>query len=596
MLQTHGRQFADVHDPMPPSGASTESRRQEIPFGLGTLRRNVGLIAACLIGAILLGSAYIALRPSSYEAVSQLLIDHQVLQLTQQDVMYSTSSLDASTVQDQVAILRSQVIALRVVDNMNLADDPRFRQLSVGLKDRLLGGIASPLAWLGERTGGGPQNIFVVMAEGVAVEPRLPPTADERRLAAVETVRRNLSVRTIGGSHTIEVGYSAPTPDEAAAVVNEIVAVYLQDQIESNARAAQSASAWLRERISELGTRARVISEAVPPTRPGGPGGVVVLAAAAFTGLMVGAAGAWFREIFDTNLREPAEAMSIVGTGFFGSIPLQRVRAQIVSIPEKLLAAAAGERTITAYSSAFDWCVDYPLSRCTHTLQRALLAAENTHPSGSIGIVSTMPGEGRTVVAANLARLAASMGRRVLLIDAVPYKPDLSRDFGLGKEEGLIEAILARKPLEELVWTEPKSGLHVLPMGGWPDAVSDRHLLWSREMEALLKDAQSSYDRIIVDLPPISPVPDVRAAAEQLDALLLVIEWDSVSSHRLESELAAAGVIKQKIAGALFNKVQSGSLAGIDPFRQRNKALRSYVDEKLMAGRSAGSRNSEGKT
>jgi polysaccharide biosynthesis transport protein len=590
MLQSRGSQFPEIHDPAPSARHAPERRRQEIPFGLGTLRRNIGLITACLIGAVLLGSAYLALRPSSYQAVSQLLIDHQVLQLTQQDVMYSTSSLNAATVQDQVAILRSQVISLRVVDNMNLADDPRFRQRAVGLKERLLDGISSALTWMGEGTGGGTQNIFMVMADGIALDQRGPPTADERRLAAVEAVRRNLSVRTVGG-HTIEVGYSAPTPDEAAAVVNEIVAVYLQDQIESNARAAQSASAWLRERISELGTRARVISEAVPPTRPSGPGGMVVLAAAALAGLLAGAGGAWFREILDTNIRDPADAMSIVENRFFGSIPVHRLQSQIVSVPEELVAATAGERKITAYSSAFDWCVEFPLSRCAHTLQRALLAAESTHPTGSIGIVSTMPGEGRTVVAANLARLAASMGRRVLLIDAVPYKPDLSRDFGLGKEEGLIKALRTGKPLAELVWTDPGSGVHVLPMGGWPNALPDRHALWSREMEALLKEAQNSYDRIVVDLPPLSPVPDVRAAAEHLDALLLVLEWDSISSQRLESELAAAEVVQQKLVGVLFNKVRSGALLNIEPFRQRNKALRSYVDEGVMARNMKSSRS-----
>ncbi len=585
MLQSRSQQVADLRDPMSRAPAPD---RQEIPFRLSSLKRHKLLIVLSCAFFLILAQIYLILRPANYEAVSQLLIDHQVLQLSQQDVMFSASSLDSSTVQDQVAILGSQVISSRVVDNMGLADDPRFQRQEGGLGDRARAIIAGLLDGLADLTGDGEGNVFRNLAEAVPLQPDVPADPEERRIAAVEALRANLGVRSVGASHTIEVRYVAPDPEEAAAIVNELIDVYLQDQIEWNARAAQSASAWLRERISELGTRARVITQAVPPSRPSGPRPLIILAAAAFTGLMVGAAGAWFRDVFDSSVRSPAEAMSLVDAEYLGSAPLFKHKSRMIETPASD-EAKEDSRAITTRSSSFDQALDYPRSRFTHTLQRVLLSAENVHPTGSLGIVSTGPGEGRTVISANLARLAAAGGKRVLLIDAVPYKPDLSRLFGISEREGLRDILEGRAVLEDIVWTDERTGLHVLPIGSGPESGAVSGTMWSKEMEKFLQAAQLSYDRIIFDLPPLAPVPDVRAAGEVVDALLMVIQAGAVPAPQIEAGLAAAGAARQKMLGVIFNKATSGNLDEVGAFGGRYRAAGgSYVDDRYRASAAGG--------
>ena len=550
-------------------------RRHEIPFRLGALKRHKFLIAFSCLALTALGLLYVMSRQTHYEAVSQLLIDHQVLQLGQQDVIFSTSSVDAARVQNQLAILRSRVISLRVVDNLGLADHPQFQNPGAGMRDRLIGGLSAPVRALADATGG-EASIFHPIAEAVSPPPQEPLPLELRRLAAGDYVRANLTVRSIGASHTIEVRYVAGDPTEAAMIANEIVSVYLEDQSEANARAARSASGWIQERISGLGTNARVITEATPPSQPTGASTTAILTAAAMAGLLLGAGGAWLRDAFDSRLRSPQEARALVGAEFLGHIPVSRERERLVTLSETPPGSPA--KTILSYSSRFDWALDHPLSLCAHTLEKVLLAAGRVHPNKTLGIVSTLAGEGRTTIAANLARLAAANGKRVLLVDAVPYKPDLSQKFLRTGEKGLVEILQDGLSLEETIWTDSRTGLHVLPFGGAGRPLSRRRNLWSQKMETFVRKAQNAYDLVVFDLPPLSLVPDVRAAAGILDSLLLVIGWNEAPSELLHEELAAAGIPRGNVIGFVFNKVKAAE-AGPAGWRAHRRHLRPYMDD-----------------
>jgi Mrp family chromosome partitioning ATPase/capsular polysaccharide biosynthesis protein len=512
------------------------------------------------------------------------LIDHQILQRTQQDAMFATSAMDATVVQNQVSILGSQMIARRVVDDLNLVEDPYFQQQSPGIFARIRNRIGVGLYRLVDLFPGESPWLSDV-ASGLVIDTSIPPTQEARKQAAAEILQSNLDVHRLGSSHLVEVVYSNPLPDKAALITNEIVRLYLADQTAANARVAQSASSWLRERISALGTSTRVISQASPPARPSGPGAVSILTASLVAGLLIGAAGAWVRDVLDRSVRTPAQASLLAGTDFIGVAPLEKARVLAVTpIGEDRSAANAplnvtyNDRLITRSSSSFYWAVDRPRSRLAHTLRRVLIAAEDPRMNGlgSIGIISTMPREGRTVMAANIANLAASLGKRALLIDADHYKPDLSRSLGFGDRIGLRQILDDTASLADALTLDPKTGLHFLP-AGVGDCGSDS-LVWTGKIERLLQEAYGSYDCVVLDLPPLSPVADVRAAADMIGSLLLVIEWGRIPVDVIRNNLARSGQAREKLLGTVFNKVRTKNLAEADIIASP-ALMRGYLDD-----------------
>jgi polysaccharide biosynthesis transport protein len=82
----------------------------------------------------------------------------------------------------------------------------------------------------------------------------------------------------------------------------------------------------------------------------------------------------------------------------------------------------------------------------------------------------------------------------------------------------------------------------------------------SAGMKAVLKQAADDYTFIVIDLPPIGPVVDVRAVAPQLDALLFVVEWGETARTLVRDTLASHPIVREKCLGVVLNKVTMNRL------------------------------------
>ncbi len=183
---------------------------------------------------------------------------------------------------------------------------------------------------------------------------------------------------------------------------------------------------------------------------------------------------------------------------------------------------------------------------------------EETRANGGRGvIVVTSPGagEGKTTTAINLAgTLAQSKGARVLLVDADLRLPDVAAQLGLRDtgQPGLADAILdARLPIEAVVYRRPPFSLSLLTAGRRLPAPYEA--LRSPHLGDLLEQARRAYDYIIVDTPPVLPVPDCRVIARWADSLLLVVAAHRTPRRFLEEALNALD--PDKVAGLVFNYV-----------------------------------------
>jgi capsular exopolysaccharide synthesis family protein len=170
-----------------------------------------------------------------------------------------------------------------------------------------------------------------------------------------------------------------------------------------------------------------------------------------------------------------------------------------------------------------------------------------------IAITSPVAGDGKTLTAVNLAgAIAKTSQARVLLLDTDLRRPSVGRVLGSNGNGGwgLIDAILDRRQsLEQAAWRLDEFNLSVVTSRR-PE--SDTYeLLASGRVGQLLQDAREQFDYIVLDSPPVLPVPDCRLVTEWIDGFLLVVAADKTPRKLVEETLSLLG--PNKILGLVFN-------------------------------------------
>lgn len=306
--------------------------------------------------------------------------------------------------------------------------------------------------------------------------------------------------------------------------------------------------------------KARVISEAGMPTAPSSPRRTMALALATVLGILGGSAVGALREFRERFFRVGDEVRSQLGVKFLGYLPVVEGKSEAAADTQ----ASAHSPGHTPSSSITRVAIDYPSSSFAETLRSAKIAADvvlQGKPSKVIGIVSALPGEGKSTVAANFAALLATNGSRTLLIDADLRNPGLTRSLSLVPQRGLVDALVGNQSWQSLVKVDGKTKVAIIP------AIVHRHLSHTSEvlscpaMKNLIEEARKTFDYIIVDLPPLAPVVDAKAFAPMVDGFLMVTEWGATPRTLVRTILQAEGQIAPKILGLVLNKAQMKQLA-----------------------------------
>jgi polysaccharide biosynthesis transport protein len=311
---------------------------------------------------------------------------------------------------------------------------------------------------------------------------------------------------------------------------------------------------------------ARVIASALKPNKPAYPKKQIVLAFFLLLGATAGGGIGLFREFRERGFLMEDQLQDELGLECLGFLPLIK--------PEK--GAKAAMKTRKKGVPAVPWgdpgenppwpalltySIDNPMSRYSETLRSMKLACDLTLPGDGpkvIGIISVLPREGKSVVSKNLASLISFIGPRTLVIDGDLRNPSLTRTVAPGAKAGLVEAVLDDQPIKDLILVEERSNLSILPAVVRQRLPHTSEFLSSPGMKKVLAQAQEQYDYVIIDLPPMGPVVDVRAIAPQIDAFLLVVEWRRTARKVVRSTLA--GEVRDKCVGVVLNKVSTAKL------------------------------------
>src|SRR5262249_26063509 len=181
-----------------------------------------------------------------------------------------------------------------------------------------------------------------------------------------------------------------------------------------------------------------------------------------------------------------------------------------------------------------------------------------------IGIVSSVPKEGKTTVAANLAALMTSSGARTLIIDSDVHLRLLTAKLAPDASEGLIEALQDPTLLATVVFKRPRSGLDVLPCVLAARLPNAADLLGSAEMEQLLAAARNAYDYIIIEIAPIMSVVDVKMIERFIDRFIFVVEWGRTRRTVVLDALSSAQVIRDRLIAVVLNRIDTGTFRSIE--------------------------------
>lgn len=325
-------------------------------------------------------------------------------------------------------------------------------------------------------------------------------------------------------------------------------------ELERKVQAAQSTYSLLLQKLQEsriaenqnLGN-AQIISQATVPDQPLGSKSVNYLSAG-LLGLLSSMAAMYLLETRDKLIKTVDEARESMGLTLLGVIPS----------PEK-------SKFSLARSSSNEYFIpsivvrDLPRS-ATSEAYRMLRANLNFISADkklkSIVVTSSVPKEGKSTVAANLAMAIAQMERKVLLVDADLHRPVQHQIWDINNTKGLSNVIVGQSEVMSAI-KSVADNLDVLTAGVVPP--SPGALLDSKRMASLIESFSSYYDFVIVDAPSLNVAADAATLGQMSDGLLLVVRpgvADRVSAAFALELLEKSG---QNVLGQVVNAVQPGN-------------------------------------
>lgn len=311
---------------------------------------------------------------------------------------------------------------------------------------------------------------------------------------------------------------------------------------------------------------ARVIVSASPPPTKSKPKSTLVLAMGLMAGLGLGIGLGLLRDLMDRVFRTSPQLESTLQLPCLSLVPLLK---DVAPPAAERLPSPVKARTISRRSATYWAATTMPLSRFTESIRAIKLAIDlNQSLSANkiVGITSTLPNEGKSTIAAALAQIIAHSGKRVILVDCDLRNPSLSMNLAPAATSGLIETISDAGQLDETKWHDKSTGLTLLPVAKKGPLFHTSELLSAEPTRALFDKLRASYDYVIVDLPPLAPIVDVRATTPLVDCFILVVEWGRTKIDVVQHALRTAPNVSEALLGAVLNKTDMNILNRYDSY------------------------------
>ena len=335
----------------------------------------------------------------------------------------------------------------------------------------------------------------------------------------------------------------------------------LESEIASQAKVFDS----ILTRIQEAGineqsveSEIEISSTAQLPIAPAAPKPPLIFAMASFVGLAFGTSLALLLIRLDNKIHTASQAAHESGLPILAAISVIPVKAlqdgsrKGKSAAPEIPAALRGRDPRLLFRQGVSATTFAEMFR----VLRASVSLLGDEKKRRITLFSSaLPGEGKTLVAANFALAAAQHRKRTLLIDLDLRKPAVHKMFGLKRDAhtfGATEVLAGQASFEDAIFTATgDDNLHMMLVG--KRAPNPGELLDADALRSLLTAASAIYDQVVIDSAPLLAVPDTRVIAPLADNFCLVVRADFVSKGALRAAISLLERDHTRPCGIVFN-------------------------------------------
>jgi capsular exopolysaccharide synthesis family protein len=252
-------------------------------------------------------------------------------------------------------------------------------------------------------------------------------------------------------------------------------------------------------------------------------------------GLVLGLVIAIVREVLDNSVRSVESAQRLIGAPVIGTI--------LYDSDTKRSPLIVGDEATSLRSEAY------------RQLRTNLQFINAAHSANTIMLTSSIPLEGKSTTAVNLALTLVEFGERVLLIDADLRRPRLSQLLGLNEGVGLTNVLAGQVELDAVIQPWGAGRLSLLASGSTPPNPSE--LLGSTRMAELISGVQQRFDKIIIDTPPVLPVTDAAVVSAYAEAVVVVVRHGRTSRAQVANAASTLENVDARVVGSVLNMKKS---------------------------------------
>ncbi|AYZ01028.1 lipopolysaccharide biosynthesis protein [Burkholderia multivorans] len=313
--------------------------------------------------------------------------------------------------------------------------------------------------------------------------------------------------------------------------------------------------------IAKAGTvgNASIIDKADVSDKPIRPKRVLVIALGAALGLILGLAATQAGALFSRRVRDPKHLEAVVGVPMLGVLP---------AAPRALQTSASDRPPFVVAREHRDTPLGEALENLALLLHYRLTAQHEN--SKAVLMTSPEPGQGTSMIAANLAYLFAESGFKTLLLRADAGDVGTGRTLPMKYEKGLSDLLKGTLELKRAI-SPINDHLDVLSAGKGVEPL--RNLFRTERLEALIASLRDEYDMIVVDAPSARAVANVAMLSRFVDVTLMTARQGAVTYVAVAEAVENLSKVGAQVDGLVFNGFESPSLSR-DAYRSAHRSTK----------------------
>lgn len=260
--------------------------------------------------------------------------------------------------------------------------------------------------------------------------------------------------------------------------------------------------------------------------------------------LMAGVAGGLFIGLLAAFLREKLRNVFVTAEDLQDAVPQPFLASIPVALPGGGVMSGYSGKSANPFLDAFS------------TLYTNLRFLHTSGVVNSLAVSSVEMGDGKTTVALNLAQTAASMGQRVLLVDANLIAPQVHHFLEVSNQYGLVDVLQQKVTVDDVIHRSPLvDNLFVMPAGSVQ--IGSTKLFASSEMHRISKRLQDMFDLVIYDTPALGGVTDLNFLGAQTDGFLVVVGLNKTKRSTFNKTLESLNKYRIPVVGIIANHVNA---------------------------------------